>query len=124
MSLALEDKKGKIGIHHALAGIKAVFKSERNFRFHIIAMVLVLTSSLFLKLTQLEWAIIIIVIGLVLLTELLNTAIEKMIDYLRPAIHPDARFIKDAAAGAVLVSSIVAVLVGGIIFLPKLLSIF
>ncbi|MEJ8766267.1 MULTISPECIES: diacylglycerol kinase family protein [unclassified Oceanobacillus] len=124
MSLALKDKRGKVGFHHAFAGIRAVFKSEWNFRFHVSTMVLVLAAGLLFELSQLEWALIIIVIGLVLLTELLNTAIEKLIDYLRPEIHPDARFIKDAAAGAVFVSSIVAVLVGVIIFLPKLLSIF
>lgn len=123
MSLALKDKKGKIGFQHALAGLRAVFKSEWNFRFHVISMMLVFIAGLLFELSQLEWALIILVIGMVLLTELLNTAIEKMIDYLRPEIHPKARFIKDAAAGAVLVSSIVAVLIGLIIFLPKLLSI-
>src|SRR5699024_12485109 len=73
------------------------------------------------KLNRFEWMSILIVIGLVIHAELLNTAIEKLLDYTKPEIHPKAKIIKDMAAGAVLIASIIAAIVGIIIFLPKLL---
>lgn len=113
--------KDKIGFGDAWKGILAVWKSEWNFRFHIFATLIVIGVGLIVSVSLLEWALLFIVIGMVLVSELINTAIEKTIDYIKPEIHPMARFIKDAAAGAVLVSSIVAVIVGILIFLPKLI---
>lgn len=123
MSLELKDKKGKkghIGFLHAFAGLIGVWKSEWNFRFHSFAALLVIIVGFMLSLTIMEWVLISFAVGLVLISELINTAIEKTIDYLKPEYHPSARFIKDAAAGAVLVSAIVAVVVGLLIFLPKI----
>lgn len=112
--------KGKIGFKHAINGLISVFKSEWNFRFHLFAGLVVIVLSFLLKLTLMEWALVILVIGMVLISELVNTVIEKLIDYLKPDIHPTAKYIKDAAAGAVLVSAICAAVLGSIIFLPKL----
>lgn len=120
----MKDKKGKIGFSHAIAGIIAVWKSEWNFRFHVSVMLFVLFFSFMFKLSLIEWGLIILVIGFVLVTEMINTVIERTIDYLKPEVHPTARFIKDAAAGVVLLTSIVAVIVGILIFLPKILNLF
>jgi len=70
----------------------------------------------------LEWAAIILVIGFVLMAELFNSVIEKLIDYLKPEIHPAAKVIKDAAAGGVLIAAITAVIIGALIFIPKLIQ--
>jgi len=120
----LKDKKGKIGFFHAVNGIIAVTKSEWNFRFHLLMMILVIGAGIFFRLSSIEWIAVVIVIGMVLITEMLNTTVEKIIDYLKPEFHPAARFIKDAAAGAVLISAITAVIVGIIIFLPKFIMLF
>lgn len=124
MSLALKDKRKQIGFSYAIRGIIAVAKSEWNFKFHLIVMLLVIGSGLFLKISQMEWIAIVLVIGFVLVTEMINTAIEKIIDYIKPDFHPSAGFIKDAAAGAVLISALVSIIVGLIIFLPKILALF
>lgn len=112
--------KDRIGFRHAINGIIAVWKSEWNFRFHVTAMLVVIVAGLFFKLNVMEWMFVTIVIAMVLLTEIVNTAIEKMVDYVKPEYHPAAKFIKDAAAGAVLVSVICACIVGIVVFLPKL----
>lgn len=124
VSLALKDKEGKVGFTHAFSGIRAVFRSEWNFRFQSAAALAAILAGILFRLSFIEWALIILVIGMVLALELLNTAIEKTIDYLKPEIHPFARFIKDAAAGAVLISAITAVIIGLLVFLPKLLRLF
>lgn len=114
-------KKRSIGFSFAWNGLKKVAKSERNFQIHLLATLLVIGMAIFLKLSVVEWAIIMIVIGFVLVTELINSAIERIIDYLRPEIHPLAKIIKDIGAGAVLLSAVIAVSVGLFIFLPKLI---
>ena len=116
--------KGKIGFRYAIEGLIAVCESEWNFRFHLSATVVGLIPGFAFKLSPMEWTMIILVIGMVLICELINTVIEKLIDYLKPEIHPNAKFIKDAAAGAVLVSAICAAIVGCLIFLPKALTYF
>lgn len=123
MNLALKDKDRKVGFSYAIKGIIAVIKTERNFRFHLVFLLLVVTFGFFFKLHAFEWIAVVIVSGMVLASEIVNTTIEKIIDYIKPEYHPVAGFIKDAAAGAVLISAITAATTGLIIFLPKLLTI-
>ena len=120
----MEDKKRKIGFNYAWNGIKEIAQTERNFRIHLLATLLTITAGFLFKLTMVEWAIIVLTIGLVLMAEVTNTAIEKLIDYLRPEIHPAAKIIKDVAAGAVLIAAIIAAVIGLLIFLPKLYNFF
>ena len=122
--MALKDKKKFIGFSFAWNGLREAAKLERNFRIHLLFAVLVIISGFLFKLAPSEWAIIIFVIGFVLVTELINTVIEKVIDYIKPDIHPTAKLIKDYAAGAVLSAAITAVLIGLIIFVPKLYTLF
>ena len=105
----------------AVTGIRTSF-SEQNFRFHVFAMVVVVVAGLLTGLTRIEWAIICIVIGLVLMAEMLNTAIEKVVDLASPDIHPLAKAAKDIAAGAVLVIALFSVIIGILSFIPKWIS--
>lgn len=120
------DKKRKIGLGFSFAwnGIIEALKHERNFQIHIVAAVMVIVIGLIVGLSYVEWAIVLLTIGIVLVAEMVNTAIEKTIDYLKPDIHPAAKQIKDMAAGAVFVAAIVAFIVGIIILLPKLINLF
>lgn len=123
MSLELKGKRS-VGFTFAWNGLKEVTRTERNFRIHLFITALVLTIGFLVELNWLEWCIVIFAIGLVLVTEVTNSAIEKMIDYLNPAINPSAKIIKDMAAGAVLIAAIIAALIGLIIFLPKIYMLF
>ncbi len=123
MSLELKGKRS-VGFTFAWNGLKEVTRTERNFRIHLFITALVLTIGFLVELNWLEWCIVIFAIGFVLVTEVTNSAIEKMIDYLNPAIHPSAKIIKDMAAGAVLIAAIIAALIGLIIFLPKIYMLF
>ncbi|WP_010531025.1 diacylglycerol kinase family protein [Lentibacillus jeotgali] len=120
-----DNRKGSLfGFSHAWDGLKAVFRTEANFRVHLIAALGVISAGFVFRLTVLKWIVVFFAIGLVLVAEMLNTAIEKMIDYLKPDIHPEAKAIKDLAAGAVLVSALTAVAAGLFVFLPELFKLF
>ena len=92
---------------------------EQNFRFHLVSAVIVLMAGLLTGLSIVEWCIIILVIAIVIGTELINTAIERVVDLASPEIHPLAKQAKDVAAGAVLVFALASVIIGLLIFLPK-----
>lgn len=121
MRLNLSDKgQKKIGFSYAWNGLSTVLKRERNFRIHIFAAILVVSVGLLVKLSPIEWLIICLTITIVLVTEIVNSAIEKTIDYISKDEHPDAKNIKDMAAGAVLIAAIASIIIGVIIFLPKI----
>ena len=84
-------------------------------------MILVIILGLVLKLSLVEWAILIITIGLVLISEFINTSLEQIVDIVSPEKQEKARIAKDVAAAGVLVSAIVAVLIGALLFLPKII---
>lgn len=116
----MNDKKDPIGFSFAWNGIREVARTERNFQIHLAATLLIIIAGFIFQLTRLEWAILFLVIGLVLVAEITNSAIEKIMDHLKPELDPSAGVIKDIAAGAVLISAITAFVVGLIIFIPKL----
>ncbi|WLV23593.1 diacylglycerol kinase family protein [Aciduricibacillus chroicocephali] len=120
----MNDKKHGIGLFHAIKGIGSAFLSERNFRIHSIAAVFAIGAGFLLRINRLEWMILVVVIGLVLQAELLNTAAEKLIDYIKPEFHPVAGLVKDVAAGAVLIAALAAFAIGLLLFVPKLYDIF
>lgn len=122
--LGLRGKKRGIGLRCAINGIIAAYKRERNFRIHTVAAVMAISMGFLLRLGRVEWLVLVIAIGLVLQAELFNTAVEKMIDYIKPEIHPVAGLIKDLAAGAVLVTAFTAFATGLLLFIPKLYKIF
>lgn len=100
----------------AIEGIAYALKTQRNIKIHLMAGLVVLLVGLKLKLTNMEWCIIIITVNMVIFAEMVNTAIEKTIDLYTENIHPLAKTAKDVAAGAVLVSALSAILIGIIIF--------
>ncbi|MDO7743798.1 MAG: diacylglycerol kinase family protein [Pedobacter sp.] len=106
---------------YALSGIAYTTKTQLNFKIHLLAVAVVILLGWFLKLTTSEWLWIVSAIGLVLVTELVNTAIELLVDLVSPDFNPQAGKIKDIAAGAVLIAAAIAVVTGAIIFIPKLI---
>lgn len=100
---------------HAYNGIKHVFKNEKNFRLHTIIAVIVLFAGFYVRCSLLEIALLVVVISLVLVTEMINSAIEYTWDKLEPNHHPIVGVIKDVMAGSVLVASVSAVVIGLII---------
>ncbi|WP_343032899.1 diacylglycerol kinase family protein [Virgibacillus doumboii] len=122
----MNDKKSKrsIGFSYAWNGLREVLKTEQNVKNHFMAVPFVIVAGVIFQIALVEWAVIILTIGFVIVTEMLNTAIERLIDYVKPEIHPLAGVIKDISAGAVLLSAIISVIVGLIIFLPELYELF
>jgi len=104
---------------YAIEGFISSFKTERNMKIHVLAMVLVVVAGLYLKLSLIEWCFISVAIAVVLGAELFNTAIETIVDMVSPEQNPKAKLAKDISAAAVLVLAIGAATVGLIIFIPK-----
>lgn len=105
----------------AYRGILYSWKTQKHLRFHIVAGTIVLIAAWWLKLTRWEWAILLLTIGSVIAAEVMNTAVEIVVDLVQPNFHPLAGMAKDVAAGAVLVTAIQAVAVGIVIFGPPLI---
>ncbi len=105
---------------HAVNGIIWAFKNERNMKIHGAITVLVLISGFVLKINKLDWIILILCIGLVLAAELINTAIEKTLDLLHPQHSRKVKVIKDVSAGAVLILSFIAAVIGVVVFVGYL----
>lgn len=109
---------------HAFQGLIYVLLTQHNARIHLVMTILVVISGFILKLDALEWAIIIIAIGLVWVTEIINTALEALVDLVTQQYHPLAKTAKDTSAAAVLFASLIAVLLGIVVFTPHLLQLF
>ncbi len=105
-------------LYHALRGIFFTLRSERNFQVELTVAGAVFLFMLWMPLSRIEESILIIAITLVLVLELVNTATERIMDILKPRVHPYARVVKDVMAGAVLTASFGAILLGFLIFLP------
>jgi len=106
----------------AFKGLKILFNEEHNSRIHLIATICVLVASIMLKISAIEWIVIIYAIGLVFVVEIINSAIENIADFVSPEKNETIKKIKDLAAAGVLISSITAFIIGLIIFLPKALK--
>ncbi|MBE9211836.1 diacylglycerol kinase family protein [Plectonema cf. radiosum LEGE 06105] len=112
-----------VSFKYAWAGITYAFQTQRNFRIHLSVCALAIGLSVFLHLKAVEVAVIAVTSGLVLALELLNTAVESVVDLtVEQKYHELAKIAKDCAAGAVLVSALVAVLVAAMLILPPLLE--
>lgn len=107
---------------YALEGVVEAFKNEPNFKIHLVIGVLATILGVYLKISSTEWTIVTLTIGGVLTLELINTAIEAIVDIVSPKFSKLAKVAKDVSAAAVLISAIAASIVGFIIFLPKILS--
>lgn len=105
-------KSFKFAIH----GIKNLLIHEHNARIHLFVTICVIILGLYVHITTLEWILLSMVIGLVFIVETLNTAIERLADSVEPNFNKQIGMVKDYAAGAVLISSIVAMITGVLIF--------
>jgi len=109
---------------YAAEGIAAALKSERNMKIHLLAAVAVLLAAVYFGLPGRDVALLLVVISLVLAAELVNTALEALIDLVSPDWHPLAKKAKDTAAGAVLVTAIMALCVGCLLFYEPVAAYF
>lgn len=117
MSTGTELKKFGKGFGYAWQGLVYCVKTQRNFRFHLGAAFAVLWAGYICDISRAEWAVIMLAIGGVLALEAVNTAVEKTVDLCsKGKISPAAKAAKDCAAGAVLVFSIFAAIVGAMLF--------
>jgi undecaprenol kinase len=107
---------------HASSGIAYTLRSQRNARIHSCLAVVVLGLAIGLRLSLPSLAVLVLVMGLVFVAELLNTAIEATVDLVSPEFHPQAKVAKDVAAGGVLVAAAIAVAVGVLILGPPLIG--
>lgn len=105
---------------YAINGLKLLFKEEHNARVHLFVALLVTAVGFYFEISAFEWIAVIFAIGFVIITEILNTCIENMADFISPEKNEKIKVIKDVAAAAVLLSTITAVIIGLIIFLPRL----
>jgi len=109
---------------YAFRGIRSAFSNESNCRIQLLAAVLALLVSWYLGLSPVEWAIILLCIGLVIGMEMFNSAIEKACDRITREQDDYIRYVKDISAGAVLWASIASAVIGMIIFLPKIIELW
>ncbi|SDD19409.1 undecaprenol kinase/diacylglycerol kinase (ATP) [Terribacillus halophilus] len=114
--------KSGIGFRYAWNGIRWTFLKERNFRIHTIAAVIALLAGFIFRIGTAQWAAILLSIGFVIATEMINTVIELAMDHLSPEQSEAVGLIKDIAAGAVLIAAITAIFVGLVIFVPEIIS--
>lgn len=106
--------------YYAFEGLNKAIKDEPNLRIHFIFGIAAILTGLLLKLSTSEFAILLLTIGLVITLELINTMLEALVDLVSPEIKPAAKIAKDVSAAAVLVSALFSLLVGGLLFLPKI----
>lgn len=118
----MKNKKITESFNNAINGILYTLKNERNMKIHLVASVVVLIACLFFRLSKIEILIVCLTIAGVIICELFNTAIEAVVDIIVDVYHPKAKIVKDVAAGAVLVSASVSVLVAYFIFFDKISS--
>ena len=120
----IQDLKSKIvsSFVFAFAGLAYVFRTQRNFRIHIAIALLMSLVGWLLGLSLAEWAVFGVMVVVVLAAEMTNTMVEALVDLVSPGYHPLAKVSKDVAAGVVLLTAIGAVVVGLLIFGPKLLA--
>ena len=104
----------------AINGFLLALKTEQNLRIHTVIMFIVILFGIILKITKSEWIICIVLFGMVISLELVNTAIEDIVDVIIPQKDDRAKRIKDISASAVLISAIVSAIIGLMIFMPRI----
>ena len=109
---------------YPIKGLKYAYKNEQNLAVDVGMALIVTIFGFLFRINKYEWAILILTIGLVISCELINTAIEAVVDLVTEEYHPLAKVAKDTSAAAVLVFAMVAILVGIIIFAPKVIGLF
>ncbi len=104
----------------AFNGIISFLRKEHNAWIHLLATIVVITLGFITNVSSGEWLALLLAVALVWMSEMFNTCIEKLIDFVSTDRHPSLKFIKDVSAGAVLVCAIISMVIGLIIFIPHL----
>ena len=112
------------GFGYAFNGLFHAVKTQLNFRVHLVCAAIVVCLGYALCISTAEWLWIILCIGMVLLTELINTALELLCDIISPEYNEKIGRVKDMCAAAVLVTAVTALVIGLVIFVPKLILLF
>lgn len=118
----LSIKRLKRSFKFAFSGIYKLFSTEKNAKIHLVATLIVIILGILLKVSSIEWIILILCISIVLAAEAFNTSIEKLADKVSLEVSPIIKDLKDISAGGVLILALGALICGLIIFLPKLLE--
>ena len=118
----MKNKKLINSFKYAFKGIASALLSERNMKIHVTIMALVIIFGVIFNISTFEWFVCIICFAIVISAEIFNTALEQMVDIAMPEKDPRAKFVKDVAAGGVLVMAIASAIIGLIIFVPKVLE--
>lgn len=121
--LGIDQKRLINSFQYAFQGIVQAYKGEQNLKIHTLMAILVILFGFLLKISTEEWIACLILIGLVIMAEFMNTAIEYVVDLASPSIHPLAKAAKDTASAGVLMMAIISAIIGGIIFLPKIIEV-
>ena len=109
---------------HALDGLAYLIRTQHNFRIHLAVAVVAVLAGLAFSVSPVEWAILIVTIALVIMTEALNTGIELAVTLASPERRPEAKAAKDIAAAGVLLAAIASVGVGVALFGPRVIALF
>lgn len=119
---AFSSKARANSFKYAFKGLKLFFITQHNSWIHLVAAFSVIATGLFFNITKTEWLFVIVAISLVIIAEMLNTAIEFLVDLVSPEFNEMAGKVKDLAAAAVLFSALMAVIIGVFVFGPYLLE--
>lgn len=119
-SVANYFKKRLLSFKYAWQGIKYLIKTQANFQIHLSVTVVVFILGIYLRLNSIEWSVLILTTSSVWISEAFNTALEELVNLVSPEWQKQAGLVKDIAAGAVLLSALMAIFTGFIIFLPKI----
>lgn len=107
----------------AFNGLRLLLTNEHNSRIHLLSTIIATALGFILKISVTDWILLAIVIGLVFISELLNTSLEKLSDIVHPEWNGQIKEVKDYSSAAVFISAIVALLTGSLIFIPRILAI-
>lgn len=131
MSVKSKDRKKTIGLDkkrlidsfkYAFCGIFQAYKGEQNLKIHTFIAILVIIFGFVFQIHYFEWLICLVLIGLVLMAEFINTAIEYVVDLASPNIHPLAKAAKDTASAGVLMMAIISAIIGLLVFVPEIIE--
>lgn len=121
MKKVLSIKRLKKSFGYAFKGIDDVISNEPNMKIHVSVAILVVIMAFLLKISMIEWIILVLLIGLVLAAEVINTTIENLVDMYTKDYNERAKVVKDTAAGTVLILAITSAIIGLMIFVPKII---
>lgn len=121
MKKVLSIKRLKKSFGYAFKGIDDVVSNEPNMKIHVSVAILVVIMAFLLKISMIEWIILVLLIGLVLAAEVINTTIENLVDMYTKDYNERAKVVKDTAAGTVLILAITSAIIGLMIFVPKII---